>query len=211
MIAEMDFVNSVMENKLSADIVILILALWFLKVIFSSPKETLNLIEHLTKKKIKDLDELLKLPSLHDDDIKKIEQEQRKLALQKLTGIRNINKVIPLFDIIKKQDLPVTFFEKSSQYINNKNGNLTLDTGWTFWLFDWVFTRIISIMVISQSNFIIIYSIFHDEIKPHIFLLLLIIFVPCIIFGVYIWKASLTKSKIKNIKLMLEESQRDNE
>ncbi|WP_114192098.1 hypothetical protein [Edaphovirga cremea] len=207
----MDFINLIIENKISMSAAILIVAFWFLKVIFSSPKETLNLIEHLTKKKIKDLDELLKLPSLHDDDIKKIEQEQRKLALQKLTGIRNINKVIPLFDIIKKQDLPVTFFEKSSQYINNKNGNLTLDTGWTFWLFDWVFTRIISIMVISQSNFIIIYSIFDNKIKPHTFLLLLIIFLPCVLFGVYIWKTSLTISKIKSIELILEESQRDNE
>ncbi|MFZ1874815.1 MAG: hypothetical protein WAU54_18865, partial [Chania sp.] len=64
MIAEMDFVNSVMENKLSADIVILILALWFLKVIFSSPKETLNIIEHLRTKKIKYLEDLLKFTSL---------------------------------------------------------------------------------------------------------------------------------------------------
>lgn len=152
----------------------------------------------------------MKLSSLHSDDKKKLRQEQRKLALRNSTGIRDVNKVIPLFDIIKKQDLPVKYFEKSSQYINSKNGKLTLDTGWTFWLFDWFFTRMISIMIISQSNFIIIYSIFDNKIKPHTLLLLLIMFLPCILFGVYIWKTSLTKSKIKSIELILEESQRDN-
>ncbi|MFJ3000789.1 hypothetical protein [Raoultella planticola] len=206
----MDFINLIIENKISMNAAILIVALCFLKVIFSSPKETLNLIEHLTKKKIKDLEETLKLSSLHSDDKKKLRQEQRKLALRNSTGIRDVNKVIPLFDIIKKQDLPVKYFEKSSQYINSKNGKLTLDTGWTFWLFDWFFTRMISIMIISQSNFIIIYSIFDNKIKPHTLLLLLIMFLPCILFGVYIWKTSLTKSKIKSIELILEESQRDN-
>lgn len=37
----MDFINLIIENKISMNAAILIVALCFLKVIFSSPKETL--------------------------------------------------------------------------------------------------------------------------------------------------------------------------
>jgi hypothetical protein len=206
----MEFINLVIEDKLNMGILALIIIHYFLKTIISSPKETLNIIEDLTKKKISDLDELLKLPSLHPDDKKKLKQEQRKLVFRKLTGIRDANKVLPLFNIIKKQDLPIKYFEKSNQYIHSKEGRVILDTGWTFWLFDWLFTRLLSMMVIFQSTFIIIYYIFSQEIKPHILLSLLITLSSCILFGVYIWKTSLTKSKINNIKLVLERSHRNN-